>query len=109
LVQLVSPRDECLCVPTDRVDRELIDAAPALRVVANIAVGYDNIDVPAAHERGIVVTNTPDVLTEAVAEFTWALILALARRVAEGDRLVRGGGWKGWGAGFMLRPERRGH
>jgi glyoxylate reductase len=108
LLRRVADRDALICVLTDRVDRELIDAAPALRVIANIAVGYDNIDVPAARERGIVVTNTPDVLTEAVAEFTWALILALARRVAEGDRLVRGGGWKGWALDFMLGTELRG-
>jgi glyoxylate reductase len=108
LLQRVADRDALICLLTDRVDREVIDAAPALRVIANIAVGYDNIDVAAARERGIVVTNTPDVLTEAVAEFTWALILALARRVAEGDRLVRAGGWKGWALDFMLGTELRG-
>ena len=85
-----------------------MDAAPGLKIVANIAVGYDNIDVPAARARGIVVTNTPDVLTEAVAEFTWALILGIARRVAEGDRLIRAGAWKGWALDFMLGMELRG-
>jgi glyoxylate reductase len=86
---------------TDKIDRAVIDAAPSLRVIANIAVGYDNIDLAAARERGIVVTNTPDVLTNAVAEFTWALILAVTRRVPEGDRLVRRGAWKGWALDFL--------
>jgi glyoxylate reductase len=86
---------------TDSIDRELIAAAPSLRAIANVAVGYDNIDVTAARARGIIVTNTPDVLTKAVAEFTWALILGVTRRVTEGDRLVRRGGWKGWALDFM--------
>jgi glyoxylate reductase len=108
LLRRVADADALLCLLTERIDREVIDAAPALKVVANIAVGYDNIDVAAARARGIVVTNTPDVLTEAVAEFTWALILAIARRVGEGDRLVRSGGWKGWALDFMLGTELRG-
>ena len=78
-----------VCVLTDRVTARVLDAARDLKVVANIAVGYDNIDVAAARGRGVVVTNTPDVLTEATAELTWALILAVTRRIAEGDRLVR--------------------
>ncbi len=82
---------------SDRVDDELLDAAGAsLRVVANYAVGYDNIDVAACRRRGIIVTNTPDVLTGATAELTWALILATARRLIEADRLVRSGCWSGW-------------
>lgn len=97
-----------ICVLTDRIDDALLSAADALKVVSNIAVGYDNIDVPAAKARGIVVTNTPDVLTEATAELTWTLILTAARRVAEGDRLVRRGGWKGWTLDFMLGTELRG-
>jgi glyoxylate reductase len=97
-----------ICVLTDRVDEALLEAAPALEVVANIAVGYDNIDVPAAARRGVVVTNTPDVLTEATAELTWALILAAARRLGEGERLVRRGAWKGWAIDFMLGTELRG-
>ena len=88
----------------DNVLAFLID----LKIVANIAVGYDNIDVTHAKRRGIVVTNTPDVLTEAVAEFTWALILAAARRLGEGERLVRRGEWKGWALDFMLGTELRG-
>jgi glyoxylate reductase len=75
---------------TDRIDDELLDAAgPQLRVVANFAVGFDNVDVPACTRRGVIVSNTPDVLTRATAELTIALLLALVRRVAEGDRLVR--------------------
>jgi glyoxylate reductase len=72
------------------------DRLPALRIVANCAVGFDNVDVAEATRRGIWVTNTPEVLTEATAELTWALILATARRLGEGERLVRSGGWTGW-------------
>lgn len=91
-----------LCLLTEKVDAELLDAAPDLRIVANLAVGYDNVDVAAAAARGVVVTNTPDVLTEATAELTWALILAAARRVVEGDTLVRRGEWKGWSPTQLL-------
>jgi glyoxylate reductase len=95
-------------VLTDAIDRAVIDAAPRLKVVANVAVGYNNIDVSYARSRGIVVTNTPDVLTDSVADFTWGLILALTRRLAEGDRLVRSGGWTGWTFDFMLGTEVKG-
>lgn len=108
LIQRVADTDALICVLTDRIDRALLQAAPALKIVANIAVGYDNIDLPAAAKRGVIVTNTPDVLTEATAELTWALILGIARRVAEGDRLVRAGRWKGWALDFMLGTELRG-
>jgi glyoxylate reductase len=108
LRERIRDKDGLISVLTDRVDEALLDAAPALKVVANIAVGYDNIDVPAAARRGVVVTNTPDVLTEATAELTWALILSAARRIAEGDRLIRRGGWKGWAIDFMLGTELRG-
>jgi glyoxylate reductase len=108
LVERVAQQDALICLLTDRIDASVLGAAPHLKVVSNIAVGHDNIDVAAARERGIVVTNTPDVLTEAVAEFTWALILGVARRVAEGDRLIRRGAWKGWGFDFMLGMELRG-
>lgn len=94
-----------VCMLTDRIDAGVIDAARYLKVIAEVAVGYDNIDVARAHSRGIVVTNTPDVLTEAVAEFTWGLILSITRRITEGDRLVRAGGWKRWGLDFMLGAE----
>ena len=94
-----------ISVVTDKVTPDVLDAAPDLKVVSNIAVGYDNIDVAAARARGIVVTNTPDVLTEAVAEFTWGLIFSASRRITEGDRLVRRGAWKGWALDFMLGTE----
>lgn len=81
---------------TDHIDSEILASARGLKIVANYAVGYNNIAVEAARQRGIVVTNTPDVLTDATADLTWALILATARRVIEGDRLVRGGQWTGW-------------
>ena len=78
------------------IDRAVIEAGTDLRVIANVAVGYNNIDVAAARERGIIVTNTPDVLTDATADLTLALILAVTRRLGEGERLVRRGDWKGW-------------
>lgn len=90
-------------VPVDRVDRELLEAAgPQLRLVANYAVGYDNIDLEATARAGVVVTNTPDVLTRATAELTIALLLSLMRRVAEGDRLLRSRGAWSWAPTFML-------
>jgi len=82
---------------SERVDVDLLDAAgPSLRIVANFAVGYDNIDLEACGQRGIRAANTPGVLTDATADLAWALILAVARRVVEGDRLVRNGQWTGW-------------
>jgi glyoxylate reductase len=81
---------------TDAIDDDVLASAHSLRIVANYAVGYNNIDVQAATRRRIVITNTPDVLTDATADLTWALILATARRVVEGDRLVRSGQWTGW-------------
>ncbi|WP_435154899.1 2-hydroxyacid dehydrogenase [Amycolatopsis sacchari] len=87
----------------DRIDGAVADAAgPQLRVVANVAVGYDNIDVPALAERGVVVTNTPDVLTDATADLTFGLLLALTRRIAEGDRLLRARQPWSFHLGFML-------
>jgi glyoxylate reductase len=105
LIARLAGKQGLVSVLTDRVNANVLAAAHDLKVVANIAVGYDNIDVPAARARGIVVTNTPDVLTNATAELTWALILAVTRRVAEGDRLVRRNGWKGWALDFMLGME----
>jgi glyoxylate reductase len=94
--------DALVCLLRDRVDAALLDAAPRLRVVANVAVGYDNIDVAAATARGICVANTPDVLTEATADLAFGLALAAARRLGEGERLLRGGGWGGWELGQLL-------
>ena len=86
----------------------MIDSAARLKVIANVAVDYTNIDVPYARARQIVVTNTPDVVTESVADFTWALILAITRRLSEGERLLRRGEWKGSAFDFMLGAELRG-
>ncbi len=94
--------DGLLTVLTERVDSALLDASPRVRVVANMAVGYDNIDVPACTERGVLVTNTPGVLTEATADMTWALLLAAARRLPEGDRALRGGEWGPWHPTWLL-------
>src|SRR5262249_29910075 len=104
----IEDKDALVCLLTDRIDRAVIDAAPKLKVIANVAVGYNNIDIPYARARGIAVTNTPDVLTEAVADFTWAMILAITRRVSEGERLVRSGQWKGWALDQLLGMELRG-
>jgi lactate dehydrogenase-like 2-hydroxyacid dehydrogenase len=93
---------------TEQIDRTVIDAGSALKVVANVAVGYNNIDVAYARSRGIIVTNTPDVLTDSVADFTWALILAITRRLGEGERILRRGDWKGWAFDFLLGTELRG-
>ena len=108
LVRRLPGKRALICLLTDPVTADVLDEGTDLEVVANIAVGYDNIDVVHAKRLGIVVTNTPDVLTEAVAEFTWGLILAGARRIVEGDRLVRRGAWKGWALDFMLGTELRG-
>lgn len=88
--------DAAICTLTEQIDQDVLIAAPRLRVIANYAVGYNNVDVAAAQARGMVVTNTPDVLTEATADLTWALLLAAARRIPEGHELMQGGAWKGW-------------
>jgi glyoxylate reductase len=88
---------------TDKVDAELMDAAgPQLKVIANYAVGYNNIDVKAATARGIVVTNTPDVLTETTADLAWALLMSIARRIVEADKFLRAGRWKTWDPQLLL-------
>ena len=103
LLELVSGAEAILPLLTERIDDEVLDAAgPALRIVANMAVGYDNIDVAACTKRGVLVTNTPDVLTEATADLTFALILGATRRLGEGERLVRAGAWTGWRPGQLL-------
>jgi glyoxylate reductase len=101
----ISDREGVVCLLTDAMTADVMDAAPRLKVIANVAVGYNNIDVPAAHARNIVVTNTPEVLTDATADLTLALIMDITRRVTEGDRLIRRGGWKGWALDFMLGNE----
>jgi glyoxylate reductase len=104
----VGGKDALVCMLTEQIDKSVIDRAGQLKIIANVAVGYNNVDVAYARSRGIEVTNTPDVLTEAVADFTWALMLAVTRRLAEGDRLVRRRAWKGWGFEFMLGSELKG-
>jgi glyoxylate reductase len=94
--------DAAICTLSDRIDATVLSEAERLKIVANYAVGYNNIDVAAASRRGIVVTNTPDVLTDATADLTWALLLAVARRVVEGDRWIRSGTWPGWAPTQML-------
>jgi glyoxylate reductase len=91
-----------ICTLNERMDTAVLSAAPSLRVIANYAVGYNNIDIEAAKKRGLVVTNTPDVLTNATADITWTLILAVARRVVEGDQLVRQNQWTGWSPTQLL-------
>ena len=92
----LSEADALVCLLLDRIDGTVIARAPKLRVVASCAVGYDNLDLPALTAAGIAVTNTPDVLTEATAELAFALLLAAARRLPEGEALVRSGRWEGW-------------
>jgi glyoxylate reductase len=108
LVERVPGKRALLSVVTDTLDRAVFEAGRDLKVVSTIAVGYNNIDVPAAREHGIIVTNTPDVLTEAAADLTWALILGMTRRIVEGDRLTRRGAWKGFALDFMLGNDLRG-
>jgi lactate dehydrogenase-like 2-hydroxyacid dehydrogenase len=103
LLEGVRGRDGVLCLLSDQMDAEVMEAAGAnLRVIANYAVGYDNIDVDAATGRGIAVTNTPGVLTETTADLAWALLFAAARRIPEADRYTRTGKWPGWGPMQML-------
>ena len=108
LVARVRGKHALVSMVSDPVTRNVISAGTELRIIANVAVGYNNIDVDAARERGIVVTNTPGVLTDATADLTWALILGITRRVGEGERLIRSGGWNGWAFDFMLGAELRG-
>lgn len=91
-----------LCLLTERVDAELLDAAPGLKIAATFSVGLDHVDLPEATRRGVAVTHTPGVLTETCADFTWALLLAAARRVVEGDRTLRAGRYRGWDPLMLL-------
>jgi len=102
LRQGFSQADAVICTLADPIDASLLSHASKLKIIANFAVGHNNIDLSAAAERGIIVTNTPDVLTNATADLTWALLLAVARRVAEGDAWIRTGRWTGWTPTQML-------
>lgn len=102
LLDQVSDAQGILSLLTERIDGEVMDAAPNLRVISNMAVGYDNIDVAAATERGIAVGNTPGVLTETTAEMAWALMMAVARRMPEGQQYVKSGQWGTWQPDLLL-------
>ena len=93
----VQDKQGVVCLLTERIDEALLRAASELRIVANVAVGFDNIDVPACTKRGVVATNTPGVLDETTADFAWTLMMAVARRLGEGESLARSGKWEGWG------------
>jgi glyoxylate reductase len=96
LIARLKRREGLICLITDTIDDEVLASCPELRVVANVAVGFNNVDIAAATRHGVVVTNTPDVLTDTTADFAWALMMATARRVVEGDRYVRAGQFKQW-------------
>ena len=103
LIAAVERADVLVPTVTDRIDAAVLDAAgPALKLIASFGTGVDHVDLAAAQRRGIIVTNTPGVLTEDTADMTMALILAVSRRLAEGERLIRSGGWTGWGPTSML-------
>jgi glyoxylate reductase len=105
LIEAACDKDGLLTMLPDRVGAELFDAAPSVRIVSNLAVGYDTIDVTAATQRGVLVTNTPGVLTETVADLTFALLLSFARRIVEGDRMVREGRWGAWSPLLLVGKE----
>jgi glyoxylate reductase len=96
LFRRVKEKDGLVCLLTEKVNDELLRAAPKLRIAANVAVGFDNIDVAACTKRGVVATNTPGVLDETTADFAWTLLMAVGRRLVEGDTLARSGNWTGW-------------
>ena len=107
LLRRIATADAIVATLSDRIDSELLAAAPGLRVVANHAVGYDNVDIAACTARRVQVCNTPDVLTDATADLTFALILAVARRLREGERIVREGRWQYWAPTMLLGLELR--
>jgi len=106
LVQKVKGMDALLCLLTDKIDENLMDAiGPQAKVISQMAVGFDNIDIPAATARGIPIGNTPGVLTDTTADFAWALLMAAARWVVQGDRFTRAGKWNTWGPIDFLGPD----
>jgi glyoxylate reductase len=96
VLRRVKDKEGLICLLTEKINEELLSAAPKLRIAANVAVGFDNIDVAACTKRGVVATNTPGVLDETTADFTWTLLMAVARRLSEGEELARSGKWKNW-------------
>ena len=107
LISRVRGKQALVVAALDTIDKDVLDAGSGLKVVANVAVGYNNLDVAYARSKGIILTNTPDVLTETTANMAIALILAVTRRIVEGDRLVRRGEWKGFASDFMLGSDVR--
>ena len=106
LLQKVKGQDALLCLLTDRIDANFMDAiGPQVKVISQMAVGFDNIDIAVATARGIPIGNTPGVLTDTTADFAWALLMAAARRVVEGDKFTRAGKWKTWGPIAFLGPD----
>lgn len=105
ILRHVAGCDGLLCLLTDPIDSEVMDAAPTLKVIAQMAVGYDNINIAAANARGIPVGNTPGVLTETTADFAWALLMATARRIGDGQRYIREGRWQTWEPMGLLGPD----
>ena len=107
LLERLRGKQGLICVISEAVDRALLDACPELRVVSNVAVGYNNVDVATCTKRGVVVTNTPDVLTDTTADFAWTLLMATARRVVEADRYVRDGRFQQWEYMLLLGGDRK--
>ena len=107
LLRRVKGKQALVVAALDKIDRDVVDAGSDLKVIANVAVGYNNLDVPYARSKGIILTNTPDVLTDSTANMAMTLILAVTRRIVEGDRLVRRGDWKGFSLDFMIGSEVR--
>ena len=97
----IGEKEGLVCLLSERIDEDLLPAAPKLQVVANVAVGYDNVDVSACTKRGIAVTNTPGVLDETTADFAWTLMMAVARRLGEAEQFARSGAWKSWDLGQL--------
>src|SRR6266705_3340883 len=96
VLRRVKDKEALICLLTEKVNEELLTVAPKLRIAANVAVGFDNIDVAACTKRSVVATNTPGVLDETTADFAWTLLMAVARRLSEGEALARSGNWKHW-------------
>src|SRR5712664_936390 len=96
VLRRVKDKEGLICLLTEKINEELLSEAPKLRIAANVAVGFDNIDVAACTKRGVAATNTPGVLDETTADFAWTLLMAVARRLVEGDTYARTGNWKGW-------------
>lgn len=105
IIEKIKDKEGLLSLLVDKIDKDVIDSSPSLRIIANCAVGYDNIDIAYAKKKGILVTNTPEVLTETTADLTWALILAVARRIPHADRFMRQKRYRGWELDLFLGKE----